>query len=66
MSFVFILLVNALSFPVLSDANLMLIMWIAMLLPGLARSDDPDRPILRLRPSFARLDGSSRAHSGRT
>jgi O-antigen ligase len=38
MSLVFILLVNALSYPLLSDAGLLLVLWIAMLLPTIARS----------------------------
>jgi O-antigen ligase len=40
MSLVFILLVNALSYPLLSDAGLLLVLWIAMLLPTVARSRD--------------------------
>ena len=65
MSFVFILLVNALSFPVLGDANLMLLLWIAILLPGLAQSADPARPILPSRLSSVMHGGSSRARSVR-
>jgi O-antigen ligase len=40
MSLVFILLVNALSYPLLSDPNLMLVLWVAMLLPTIARPRD--------------------------
>jgi len=42
MSLVFIFLVNALSYPLLSDPNLMLVFWIAMLLPTIARSGARD------------------------
>jgi O-antigen ligase len=38
-SLAFILLVNALSGPILSDPGLMLVLWIAMLLPALVRAD---------------------------
>jgi O-antigen ligase len=41
MALVFILLVNALSYPLLSDPNLMLMFWIAMLLPTIARTGAP-------------------------
>jgi O-antigen ligase len=37
MSLVFIFLVNALSFPILSDPNLMFVIWIAFLLPTVVR-----------------------------
>jgi O-antigen ligase len=38
MSLVFIFLVNALSYPLLSDPSLTLMLWIALLLPSIARS----------------------------
>jgi O-antigen ligase len=41
MSLVFIFLVNALSFPILGDPNLTLVLWIAMLLPTIVRTGRP-------------------------
>jgi O-antigen ligase len=38
MSLVFIFLVNALSYPLLSDPNLTLVLWIALLLPTIVRA----------------------------